>query len=113
MMRPRTLVFAAAFLGGLTWASGCGEDTTEPPQPPEPLRPTAVTVSPSTAELTAVGETVQLGTEVRDQNGQVMSGVAVTWPGPFLLHRKPGLFRCPSQRRLYCRCRPQPVRRDG
>ena len=79
MMRPRTIVLASAFLGGLTWASGCGEDTTEPPQPPEPLRPTAVTVSPSAAELTAVGETVQLSTEVRDQNGRVMTGVAVTW----------------------------------
>ncbi len=31
------------------------------------------------AEFTAVGETVQLSAEVRDQNGQVMDGVTVTW----------------------------------
>ena len=41
--------------------------------------PTTVTVSPATAELTALGATVQLSAEVRDQNGQVMSGTTVTW----------------------------------
>ena len=34
---------------------------------------------PATAELAALGETVQLRAEVRDQNGQVMAGVSVTW----------------------------------
>ncbi len=36
-------------------------------------------VSPATAELTALDATVQLSAEVRDQNGQVMSGATVTW----------------------------------
>ena len=31
------------------------------------------------AELTALGATVQLSAEVRDQNGQVMAGATVTW----------------------------------
>ena len=79
MMRPRALVLAAVFFGGVTWAVGCGEDATEPTQPPDPPVPSVITVTPSTAELTAVGETVQMSTEVRDQNGQVMDGVTVTW----------------------------------
>ena len=79
MMRPRALVLAAVFFGGVAWAAGCGDDTTEPPPPPEPLRPTTISVSPAMAEFTAVGETVQLSAEVRDQNGQVMDGVTVTW----------------------------------
>ncbi len=36
-------------------------------------------MSPATTELTALGATVQLSAEVRDQNGQVMAGAAVTW----------------------------------
>ena len=64
----------------VAWAAACGDGGTEPPAPPpDPPRATTVTVSPSTAELTALGETVQLRAEVRDQNGQVMSGAAVTW----------------------------------
>ena len=47
-----------------------------PPYFPEPA---SVTVSPATAELTALGATVQLSAEVRDQNGQVMTGATVTW----------------------------------
>ena len=36
-------------------------------------------VSPATTELTALGATVQLSAEVRDQNGAVMAGATVTW----------------------------------
>ena len=62
------------------WAYACGDGTTEPPAPPpDPPRPTTITVSPATAELTALGATVQLSAEVKDQNGQVMSGATVTW----------------------------------
>ena len=45
----------------------------------EPARPTAVTVSPSTADLTALGSKAQLMAEVRDQHFTVMNGAAVTW----------------------------------
>ena len=38
-----------------------------------------MTVTPETAELTFPGATVQLAAEVRDQNGQVMTGVSMTW----------------------------------
>ena len=47
--------------------------------PPEPARPTTVTVSPATHELTVLGATVQLSAEVRDQNDRVMAGATVTW----------------------------------
>ena len=55
----------------------CGDGATEPP--PDPPRPTTVTVSPATAELTALGATVQLTAEVRDQRGQAMPGATVAW----------------------------------
>ncbi len=59
------------------WVYACGDGTTEPrPYFPEP---TAVTISPASAELTALGSTVQLTAEVRDQRGQVMAGATVAW----------------------------------
>ena len=62
----------------------CGDSATAPAPPPPPVpppapRPTTVSVSPATAELTAVGATVQLTAEVRDQNGRTMAGATVTW----------------------------------
>jgi len=75
---PRKLILALIVLGGATWASGCGDGSTEPP-PPEPSSPAAVTVSPATAQLTALGATVQLSAQVRDQSGQAMAGATVTW----------------------------------
>jgi hypothetical protein len=41
--------------------------------------PTTVSVTPATATLAALGATQQLQASVRDQNGNAMSGVAVTW----------------------------------
>ena len=84
-MNLRRVVVLGAVLVGLAWLAGCGDSTTDPaptpppPPPPDPPRATTVTVSPTTAELTALDATVQLAAEVRDQNGQVMAGGAVTW----------------------------------
>ena len=64
---------AMALAATLVWAAGCGET------PPEPPRPTTVTVTPATAQLAALGSTVRLTAEVRDQHGQVMANVAVSW----------------------------------
>ena len=77
MSRHRTLIFAAATLPAALWALSCGDGATEPP--PDPPRPTTVTVSPATAELTALDATVQLRAQVLDQYGQVMAGAAVSW----------------------------------
>ena len=46
---------------------------------PEPARPTEVTVSSATVELTALGATAQLRAEVREQSGNVMAGASVAW----------------------------------
>ena len=75
MSRPRTLVLASAVLAGVT----CGDGATEPPAPVEPPRATTVVVNPAQVRLAALDATVQLTAEVRDQNGQVMAGTAVTW----------------------------------
>ena len=80
MNRYRIFVFVAATLSAAVWAYACGDGTTEPPTPPpDPPRPTTVTVSPAAAQLAALGATVQLSAEVRDQNGQAMAGATVAW----------------------------------
>ncbi len=57
--------------------AACRDDATAPP--PDPPQAATITVSPATADLAALGATVQLSAEVLDQNGQVMTGATVTW----------------------------------
>ena len=57
---------------------GCGDGGTELP-PPDPPRPTTVTVTPATAELTALEATVQFSAEVHDQNGDLIANAVVSW----------------------------------
>ena len=76
MTRQHKSVLASVFLGVVVWAAGCGDEATEPAEPP---RATAITITPDAANLTAVADTVRLSAEVRDQNGRVMAGAAVTW----------------------------------
>ena len=83
MTQRRILI---AVLAGLTALVGCDDSgtasspsTAPAPAPPPPPTPTTVTVTPETVELMSPGATLQLGAEVRDQNGQVMTGVSVTW----------------------------------
>ncbi|WP_420636990.1 hypothetical protein [Candidatus Palauibacter sp.] len=83
MRRGRQIPLAGLAMSGLITVLliGCGSEDTAgpaPPPQPEPARPTAVTVSPATAELTAFGATVQLSAEVRDQNGRPMTGAAIS-----------------------------------
>jgi len=47
--------------------------------PIPPAVPTTVTVSPSSADLAAVGETVKFTATVKDQDGNTMTDVSVTW----------------------------------
>ena len=83
MTRPRTLVPVLVLLAAAGWATACGDGATEPPTPdpptPDPPRATTLSVTPVTAGLTALGDTVRLAAEVRDQNGQAMAGATVTW----------------------------------
>ena len=72
------IVAGVATLLVAVWASGCGDGAVEP-APPDPPRPTSVTVTPASAELGALWATTRLSAEVRDQNGQVMAGASVAW----------------------------------
>ncbi|WP_428275267.1 Ig-like domain-containing protein [Candidatus Palauibacter sp.] len=79
--RARIAIFLFATLVTATWAA-CGDTVSEPSPPPsipERSRPTTVAVTPATARLAALGSTVRLSAQVRDQSGQAMSGVAVEW----------------------------------
>ena len=75
----RAIIRLSVVLAGLALPWACGDSPTEPPPQPDPPRPTTLTVSPATAELTALGATVQLTAEVRDQNARLMAGATVTW----------------------------------
>ena len=78
MTRHRTAVRFCAILAALASAKGCG-DGDSPTGMPDVPRPTTLAVSPTTAELTAFGATVQLAAEVRDQNAEVVAGGTVAW----------------------------------
>lgn len=65
-----TLLWTLA-LGVAVLAAACGDD-------PVPV-PTTIAVSPSSAMLESLGETVQLTATVKDQDGQTMPDVTVTW----------------------------------
>ena len=52
---------------------------TPTPTPTPTPAPTTVAVVPATAELTALGATVQLSAEVRDQDSRAMAGATVSW----------------------------------
>ena len=76
----REVLLGPTAVVGLAWAVGCGDGATEPPaQTPDPPRPAIVTVGPASSRLAALGATVQLTAQVRDQGGQAMTGVTVTW----------------------------------
>ena len=80
LRHQRLLLAISAVISATLWVYACGDGATEPtPLPPDPPRPTTVTVSPATVQLTALGAMSQLSTEVRDQNGQVIAGASVTW----------------------------------
>ena len=76
------IVFLPASLFVLTT---CGKDsptqsTPEPPPPPPPPPvATRIEVTPSSATLNAIGQTVRLTARVIDQNGSAISGASVTW----------------------------------
>ena len=79
MSRQRTIIRLSVVLAALALVWACGGDSPIAPPTPEPAHPTTVTVSPATAQLPALGLTVQLTAEVRDQNARVMAGATVTW----------------------------------
>jgi uncharacterized protein YjdB len=67
----RKIRFAVALLVPILYA--CPGDSTSPPVP------TTVVISPSTATITALGETSQFTATVRDQDGNTIAGQSVSW----------------------------------
>ncbi len=62
----------------LTAGCGGGDGPGVTQLPPAPT-PATVVVAPGTTTLVALGRTVQLTATVRDQRGQTLSGVSVSW----------------------------------
>ncbi len=62
----------------------CGKDSPTRPKPPDPPPPvvpvaTRIDITPPSATLNSVGQTIQLNARVLDQNNAPISGAAVTW----------------------------------
>ena len=70
VLGPVALVFALAL--------SCSDEPSTPAGPATPVS-ARVTVSPSSASLSALGERVQLTAAVLDQNGNAMPGARVSW----------------------------------
>ncbi|MDE2794930.1 MAG: Ig-like domain-containing protein [Gemmatimonadota bacterium] len=73
--RPRQCLPATLALAAF-WTVSC-DDEIAPPL--DPSVATTITVSPATAQLGAVGATVQLTARVLDQHGQAMADATVIW----------------------------------
>ena len=74
----RTLISLPVVLVAVALVWACGGDSAAASVEP-PSRPTTVTVSPSTAELTALGATIQQTAEAFDENGHVVAGAGFSW----------------------------------
>ena len=62
--------------------SSCGKDSpTSPPSPPTPAAPvpTQIEITPSSATLNSIDQTVQLAPVVLDENGSEIADASVTW----------------------------------
>ena len=59
----------------------CGQDSPTKPKPPTLVQPvpTRIVITPASATLVSIGETVQLTASVLDQNGQQVIGAVVAW----------------------------------
>ena len=76
--RDHSRFLAIGALAVAVWINACGDGGTAAP-PPDPPRPTTVSVTPAAVQLVALDETAQLTAEVRDQHGRAMPGAAITW----------------------------------
>lgn len=81
----RMSILCCLALFTLTTCSGDSSTTptaptpSAPPAPPPVPVPTRIEITPSSARLNAIGQTVQLAARVLDQNGSAVTGAAVTW----------------------------------
>lgn len=77
LRRPRALVLAAATAAVLALSACGGSDT--PAEPEDPARPATIQVTPATLSFESLGVREQLTATVLDQDGNPLSGAAVTW----------------------------------
>ncbi len=79
-LRPRISASWCPFVFTLitALAMACSDGGDSPTEPPTPV-PTTVVVTPSSANLDALGATTQLSAQVQDQDGEVMTGASVSW----------------------------------
>ena len=75
ILRGRRVWGAAAAIGGVVTLAGCGGDSATEPEPP---RAAAISVSPESVELMAVGETARFTAGITDQFGATFQGT-VSW----------------------------------
>ena len=68
------LILLGCLLLFLLMLTTCGKDS-----PTGPPAPSSVTVTPASATLTAIGQTIQLNAGVVDRNGKAITGASVTW----------------------------------
>ena len=73
----RVIPLVIAGLASVTWATACGDGATQP-TPPDPTRPTSITVNPA-ADTIAPGDTLRLAAEAFDPNGHRVDGAVFTW----------------------------------
>lgn len=61
--------------------SSCGKDSSTNPTPPSPSAPvpTQIDITPSSATLNAIEQTIQLAPVVLDENGTEIADASVTW----------------------------------
>ena len=79
-MNQRIRALAIVALAGATLFAACGDGATEPSAPtPDLPKTTTVTVSPDSATLMALGDTVPLAVEVLHQNGNEVAQAALVW----------------------------------
>ena len=99
----RPVIRICALLAAVAPTKGCGDGDSTIEPPPDPPRATTVVVSPATAEFAALGASLQLTAEVRDQSGNLMAGAG----GVVVKH---GCIRCDGGRGGACDRGGQPHR---
>jgi len=72
----RAILLGRILLAVTALVAACGD---EGPTDPSARVPASITITPSSVTLAAIGQTVQLTAAARDQSGQIMTGVAITW----------------------------------
>ena len=75
LSRPSHFLLAFA----LVLVTACGDAGTGPMPPPRVQVATSVAITPASVTMTAIDDTTRFSAQVRDQDGQPITGAAVSW----------------------------------